>query len=204
MQVKERTEERRNMNKPSPYKPEKQLGEGVGGKFLNRFKDFEPDINRLENKISNIENILSRLEEDLKKKETEVKEEETENLYNPTQPEPEQEVPEGYVPLQQQPNSLPFSAADLSQGASNLRSFIPYVKPENEEQNDILNILKKRRQDIEPDEYEEDEEEDWGAGSKKIKLLKFINKHKLKKRFKIKDSSSSSSDDSSSDEEEED
>lgn len=177
---------------------EENVGEGVGGKFLNRFKDFEPDINRLESKISNLENILSRLEEDLKKKETEVKEEET------YEPEPEQEVPEGYVPLQTQPNSLPFSAADLSQGASSLRSFIPYVKPENEEQNDILNILKKRRQDIEPDEYEEDEEEDWGAGSKKIKLLKFINKHKLKKRFKIKDSSSSddsSSDDSSSEEE---
>jgi hypothetical protein len=197
-QIKERTEERRNENKPSPYKPEKQLGEGIGGKFLNRFKDFEPDINRLENKISNIETILSRLEEDLKKKESEVKEEET---YEP-EPEPEQEVPEGYIPLKPQPNSLPFSAADLSQGASNLHSFIPYVKPENEEQNDILNILKKRRQDIEPDEYEDSEEEDWGAGSKKIKLIKFINKHKLKKRFKIKDSSSS--DDSSSDDEEED
>ena len=200
--MKERTEERMRPILPSPYKPKKQLGEGVGGKFLNRFKDFEPDINRLENKISNIETILSRLEEDLKKKETEERVEERENLYSPTQSEPEQEVPEGYVALQPQPNSLPFSAADLSQGASSLRSFIPYVKPENEEQNDILNILKKRRQDIEPDEYEEDEEEDWGAGSKKIKLLKFINKHKLKKRFKIKDSSSSSSDDSSSDEEE--
>lgn len=175
-------------------------GAGVGGKFLNRFKDFEPDINRLENKINNLENILLRLEEDFKKKESEEKVKE-EKIYNPTQPEPEQEVPEGYIPLKPQPNSLPFSAADLSQGASSLRSFIPYVKPENEEQNDILNILRKRRQDIEPDEYEDSEEEDWGAGSKKIKLIKFINKHKLKKRFKIKDSSSS--DDSSTDEEEE-
>lgn len=183
MGMKERTEERMQQIPQSPYKPGKQLAEGVGGKFLNRFKDFEPDINRLESKISNIENILSRLEEDFKKK------------VETYEPEPEQEIP--------QPNSLPFSAADLSQGASSLRSFIPYVKPENEEQNDILNILKKRRQDIEPDEYEdlEDEEEDWGAGSKKIKLLKFINKHKLKNRFKIKDLSSSSSDDSSSEEE---
>ena len=183
---------------------EENVGEGVGGKFLNRFKDFEPDINRLESKISNIETILSRLEEDFKKKETEERTKPVEETY---EQEPEQEVPEGYVPLQPQPNSLPFSAADLSQGASSLRSFIPYVKPENEEQSDILNILKKRRQDIEPDEYEDlegSEDEDWGAGSKKIKLLKFINKHKLKKRFKIKDSSSSSSDDSSSDDEEED
>ena len=197
-ELKEQEENRNKLIQMSPYRLS-HLGEGLkGGKFLNRFKDFEPDINNLKKEI-----------EDLRQELKVLKESHTSSEFN-SQIQFPQSIPiPPEIPQFSQPSQLPQNtqipiSSQLIEGKNKLKSFdkIDVVRPENENQDDILynlrHIMEKRRKDITPDYDEEEESEEWGAGGKKMKLLKFINKEQIKKRFKIKDSESDSESESES------
>lgn len=141
----------------------KQQGKGLeeyepdeGGKFLNRFKDFEPDIKRLENQLEllkgNIKDIYSELKQ-MKTTEPKVIKEEIEEEHKDSKP------------------SYNF-LNDISK-PQNLKPISPVkiYEPE-EEHKDLKDILRRRREDIEPDEIEEEEDTDWGEGVKD-KIIKF-------------------------------
>lgn len=128
---------------------EEDLEGSEGGKFLNRFKDFEPDIKRLEGMIKeiknnqiellkgNIKDIYSELKE-LKQMKTEHKEE-----------------------------SKPFKPSFLNDISKpkNLKPTETKTYEPEEEHKDLKDILRRRREDIEPDEIEEEEDVDWGEGA---------------------------------------
>ncbi len=133
--------------------PQNQQGQGIsecggeeGGSFKNRFKDFTPDINKLNDKIEKLQNEIN----ELKKVKTETK-----------------------------PLEIPVKGKDF---LSQIRDK-PVLKPvkdtevnqsESNEYKPLLDILKKRREDI---EYSDDDENDdeWGEGVKnnQRKIYKF-------------------------------
>lgn len=139
-----------------------------GGKFLNRFKDFEPDIKRLEGMIKekeakllnqlellkgNIKDIYSELKE-LKQMKVEARKEESKPF---------------------KPNFL----NDISKPKNLKPTETKIYKPEDLEDlehKDLKDILRRRREDIEPDEIEEEEDVDWGEGindKEQSKVIKF-------------------------------
>ena len=126
--------------------------EDEGGKFLNRFKDFEPDIKRLENQLEllkgNIKDIYSELK-DLKAEPKVIKE----------------EIKEEHK------DSKPSFLNDISK-PKNLKPTETKIYEPEEEHKDLKDILRRRREDIEPDEIEEEEDVDWGEGVKD-KVIKF-------------------------------
>lgn len=140
----------------SSYESSEDLEEDEGGKFLNRFKDFEPDIKRLENQLEllkgNIKDIYSELK-DLKQIKAEPKV-------------IKEEIKEEHK------DSKPSFLNDISK-PKNLKPISPVkiYEPE-EEHKDLKDILRRRREDIEPDEIEEEEDVDWGEGIKD-KVIKF-------------------------------
>lgn len=126
------------------------LEEYEGGKFLNRFKDFEPDIKRLEGMIKeikgNIKDIYSELKELKQIKTTEPRNEESKSF-------------------------KPSFLNDISK-PKNLKPTETKIYEPEEEHKDLKDILRRRREDIEPDEIEEEEDVDWGEGIKD-KVIKF-------------------------------
>ena len=146
-----------------------------GGKFLNRFKDFEPDIKRLERMINekhtelkdelknDIKNIYLELKE-LKQIKTEPKviKEEMKEEHKDSKPSynflNDISKPKNLKPVKDWNNEQPTE--------------IKIYEPE-EEYKDLKDILRRRREDIEPDETDEEDDEDWGEGIKHSKVIKF-------------------------------
>ena len=155
-----------------------QKGKGVdcsGGKFLNRFKDYEPDINKLKSVDSDIKEELKNIKNELKELKDMLKESKPPEPPKPLKaPEPKPE------PKQEKTND--FLSDILNRPSLKHVEEKTEPKPEPEEYSDIKDILRKRREDIEPDEYSEDEE-DWGEGIKlnKNKVMKFSELIKLLK-----------------------
>lgn len=139
--------------------------DGCGGKFLNRFKDFEPEIKRVEevnkkqeDKINTLINEVKELKEMIKNKviKEEIK----------TEPKDEESKP-----------NEPFRFLNDISKPKNLKPTETKIyKPEDfedSEHKDLKDILRRRREDIEPDETEEEDDEDWGEGIKHSKVIKF-------------------------------
>lgn len=135
------------------------LEEDEGGKFLNRFKDFEPDIKRLEGMIkeikNNIKDIYSELKE-LKQMKSEPRNEESKSFKE------QSSLDQRYKPSFLNDISKP----------KNLKPTETKIYEPEEEHKDLKDILRRRREDIEPDEIEEEEDVDWGEGVKD-KVIKF-------------------------------
>lgn len=134
------------------------------GKFLNRFKDFEPEIKRVEevnkkqeDKINTLINEVKELKEMVKNKV--IKEEiKTESKTEESKP--------------FKPNFL----NDISKPKNLKPTETKIYKPEDfedSEHKDLKDILRRRREDIEPDETDEEVDEDWGEGIAKNKVIKF-------------------------------
>lgn len=142
-------------------KEEKKEGEGLeGGKFLNRFKDFEPDIKRLEGMIKEIKNNqLELLKGNIKDIYSELKELKAEPKVI------KEEIKEEHK------DSKPSFLNDISK-PKNLKPTETKIYEPEEEHKDLKDILRRRREDIEPDEIEEEEDVDWGEGIKD-KVIKF-------------------------------
>lgn len=140
------------------------MGQSPCGKFLNRFKDFEPEIKRVEevnkkqeDKINTLINEVKELKEMIKNKviKEEIK----------TEPKDEESKPV-------KPNFL----NDISKPKNLKPTETKIYKPEDfedSEHKDLKDILRRRREDIEPDETEEEDDEDWGEGIKHSKVIKF-------------------------------
>lgn len=146
-------------NKMIKKEDKEEVKEGKGeesdkecGKFLNRFKDFEPDIKRVEevnkkqeDKINTLINEVKELKEMIKNKV--IKEEiKTESKTEESKP--------------VKPNFL----NDISK-PKNLKPTETKIYEPEEEHKDLKDILRRRREDIEPDETDETDDEDWGEGA---------------------------------------
>lgn len=136
-----------------------------GGKFLNRFKDYEPDIKRLERMINEKHTELKdELKDDIKNIYLELKE------LKQIKTEPKNEK----VPEQKdfKPNE-PFKFLNDISKPKNLKPTETKIYEPEEEHKDLKDILRRRREDIEPDETDEEDDEDWGEGIKHSKVIKF-------------------------------
>lgn len=134
------------------------LEEDEGGKFLNRFKDFEPDIKRLEGMIKEIKNNqIELLKGNIKDIYSELKE-----LKQTKTVEPKTDESKTFKPSFLNDISKP----------KNLKPTETKIYEPEEEHKDLKDILRRRREDIEPDEIEEEEDVDWGEGVKD-KVIKF-------------------------------
>lgn len=160
-------------------KEEKKEGEGMeGGKFLNRFKDFEPDIKRLEGMINeikgNIKDIYSELKElkQMKTAEPKVIKEEIKEEHKDSKP----------SFLNSEESRKPSFLNDISKPKNLKPTETKIYKPEDyedSEHKDLKDILRRRREDIEPDETDDEDDEDWGEGIKHSKVIKFKELLKL-------------------------
>ena len=151
----------------SSFESSEDLEEDEGGKFLNRFKDFEPDIKRLEGMIKEIKNnqetSFDVLKGNIKDIYSELKE-----LKQTKTVEPKvikEEIKEEHK------DSKPSFLNDISK-PKNLKPTETKIYEPEEEHKDLKDILRRRREDIEPDEIEEEEDVDWGEGIKD-KVIKF-------------------------------
>ena len=135
------------------------LEEDEGGKFLNRFKDFEPDIKRLEGMIKEKEAKLLNQIKDIYSELKELKAEPVKDWKNEQPKVIKEEIKEKHK------DSKPSFLNDISK-PKNLKPISPVkiYEPE-EEHKDLKDILRRRREDIEPDEIEEEEDIDWGEGA---------------------------------------
>lgn len=126
-----------------------QQGQGVeGGSFKNRFKDFTPDINKLNDKIERLQNEVNELKKQ--------KEEKTER-------------PSFLSQIREGPTLKPVIKQEMNSEVENEEQYKP-----------ILDILKKRREDIEysdTDEDVQDEDNEWGEGIKN----KYSGEHRVYK-----------------------
>lgn len=90
-------------------------------------------------------------------------------------PEPDKEIT--------QP-AFAFDTSEFERQKRKLRptEIIKHQPTDNEFQDSILKVMRERRKDIEPDEYIEDSDDDWGSGLKKkgkIKLTKFLKENEI-------------------------
>lgn len=132
-----------------------------GGKFLNRFKDYEPDIKRLERMINEKHTELKdELKDDIKNIYLELKE------LKQIKTEPKNER------VSEQKDFKPSFLNDISK-PKNLKPTETKIYEPEEEHKDLKDILRRRREDIEPDETDEDDDIDWGEGIKHSKVIKF-------------------------------
>ena len=148
-------------------KEEKKEGEGLSsygamgqspcGKFLNRFKDYEPDIKRLEGMIKEIKGNIKDIYSELKelKAEPKVIKEEIKEEHKDSKP------------------NEPFRFLNDISKPNNLKPTETKIYEPEEEHKDLKDILRRRREDIEPDETDEEDDEDWGEGIKHSKVIKF-------------------------------
>ena len=145
------------------------------GKFLNRFKDYSTDIERLNNKaidlkgdilslkgnVKDIYNKFEKLEKDIYNKFEKIDKLKTKPETKPEQ-KPETET------IKEKPNFL--------KDIINKPSLKPVeeVKEKEPEKSDLMKVMEQRRKDIEPDVYEESDDEDWAAGMSTVpKVIKF-------------------------------
>lgn len=159
-------------------------GEGIdnlntvieGGKFLNRFKDFEPDIKRLEevnnkqeDKINTLINEVKEVKEMVKKLKVINEDIKTESKTEETKP--------SFLNSEE---SRKYNFLNDISKAKNLKPIETKIYEPEEEYKDLKDILRRRREDIEPDETEDMESsEDWGEGVKHSKVIKFKELLKL-------------------------
>lgn len=144
------------------------MGQSSCGKFLNRFKDYSSDIERLTNKSidlkgdilslkGNVKDIYNELK-DLNEKIDKMKEIKQKPEIKPeTKPETKPERNQGFL-------------KDIINKPS--LKHVDEVKEKEPEKSDLMKVMEQRRKDIEPDEYEGDDDEDWGEGVKN-KVIKF-------------------------------
>lgn len=97
------------------------------------------------------------------------------NIPPPPSPETEKETT--------QP-AFAFDTSEFERQKRKLRptEIIKHQPTDNEFQDSILKVMQERRKDIEPDEYVEDSDDDWGSGLKKkgkIKLTKFLKENEI-------------------------
>lgn len=145
-EIKDKAKEENN----DEFKEGEGMEEDEGGKFLNRFKDFEPDIKRLEGMIKEKE---AKLLNQLKDIYSELKELKAEPKVI------KEEIKEEHK------DSKPSFLNDISK-PKNLKPTETKIYEPEEEHKDLKDILRRRREDIEPDEIEEEEDVDWGEGIK--------------------------------------
>lgn len=144
--------------------------EDEGGKFLNRFKDFEPDIKRLEGMIKEIKGNIKDIYSELK----ELKQMKVEPAKDWKNEQPRKEEHSKPSFLNSEESRKPSFLNDISK-PKNLKPTETKIYEPEEEHKDLKDILRKRREDIEPDEIEEEDSEsdvDWGEGIKD-KVIKF-------------------------------
>lgn len=161
---KEEAKEGEGLEYESSEDLEGSLEEDEGGKFLNRFKDFEPDIKRLEGMIKEIKNNqLELLKGNIKDIYSELKE------LKQMKEQPKiikEEIKEESKPFK------PSFLNDISKPKNLKPTETKIYKPEDledSEHKDLKDILRRRREDIEPDEIEDlegSEDVDWGEGIK--------------------------------------
>lgn len=129
-------------------KAQPQQGQGIeGGSFKNRFKDFTPDINKLNDKIERLQNEVN----ELKKVKAETK---------------PLEIPVKKIDflsqIRDKPVLKPVKDMDVQDEVN---------QSESNEYKPLLDILKKRREDIEySDTEDEDNDDEWGEGVKNKSL----------------------------------
>lgn len=132
-----------------------------GGKFLNRFKDFEPDINKLENRLNNkiekLENKIKQLEDKMIYKQEEHKQEHKDEEHKTKE---KDYKPSFLDDIIKQPTLKPTETKTYKPIDENQR-----FSDQRDEHEDIKEILRRRREDMEPDD-EESESEEWGEGFK--------------------------------------
>lgn len=141
------------------------------GKFLNRFKDYSSDIERLTNKTIDLKGDILSLKGNVK------------DIYNELKDLNEKidkAVSLGDKSLKEV-KQKPEAKAERNQGF--LKDIInkPSLKHVEEdekkepEKSDLMKVMEKRRKDIEPDEYDDLEgSEDWAAGMNTVpKVIKF-------------------------------
>ena len=119
------------------------------GKFLNRFKDYQPEIDKIKSDINMLKEDIKGLNENMIKL----------NNNNTKSTEIKTQV------------DKPSFLNDISK-PKNLKSTVIKTYEPEEEHKDLKDILRRRREDIEPDEIEEDDE-DWGEGIRGDKVIKF-------------------------------
>lgn len=97
------------------------------------------------------------------------------SITEPDTPEPEPAI----IQDSQRPTTVPSFLTDLNKRKDQLKHAEPIQK--QPELTDLQKLLNRRRQDIAPDEYEEEEEEDWGEGLGGIlgELQRDLNKYGL-------------------------
>lgn len=97
------------------------------------------------------------------------------SITGPDTPEPETVI----IQDSQRPTTVPSFLTDLNKRKDQLKHAEPITK--QPELTDLQKLLNRRRQDIAPDEYEEEEEEDWGEGLGGIlgELQRDLNKYGL-------------------------
>lgn len=159
-------------------------GEGIdnlntvieGGKFLNRFKDFEPDIKRLEEVNNKQEDKINTLINEVKEVKEMVKKLKVINEDIKTESKTEETKPS----LLNSEESRKYNFLNDISKAKNLKPIETKIYEPEEEYKDLKDILRRRREDIEPDETEDIESsEDWGEGVKHSKVIKFKELLKL-------------------------
>lgn len=146
-----------------------------GGKFLNRFKDFEPDIKRLEGMIKEKEAKLLNQFELLKDNIKDIYSELKELKQMKVEPAKDWKNEQPKVIKEEHKDSKPSFLNDISK-PKNLKPTETKIYEPEEEHKDLKDILRRRREDIEPDEIEEEDSEsdiDWGEGISKDKVIKF-------------------------------
>lgn len=153
---------------PIKQREEQEALQGMG--IFDRInKRITKDVN---SRVDALEKEVEQLKEMLKQQ----------NMPQPPQPnipppppEPEKEIA--------QP-AFAFDTSEFERQKRKLRptEIIKHQPTDNEFQDSILKVMRERRKDIEPDEYIEDSDDDWGSGLKKkgkIKLTKFLKENEI-------------------------
>lgn len=133
--------------------------DGCGGKFLNRFKDYQPEIDKIKNDLNMLKDSVKGLNENMIKL----------NEKFESKAMKDEKVPES-KPVK--PNE-PFRFLNDISKPKNLKPTETKIYEPEEEHKYLKDILRRRREDIEPDETEEEDDEDWGEGITKNKVIKF-------------------------------
>lgn len=142
------------------------------GKFLNRFKDYSSDIERLTNKTidlrgdilslkGNVKDIYNELKDINNKLEKIDKMKEVKFIKEHSSP--DQKDKENLKPENKTERNQNFLKDIINKPSL---KHVEEVKEKEPEKNDLMKVMEQRRKDIEPDEYEEgSEDEDWAAGA---------------------------------------
>ena len=144
-------------------------GMGIFDRINKRItKDVNSRVDALEKEVEQLKEML---------KQQSIPQPPQQNIPPPPSmpPEPDKEIA--------QP-AFAFDTSEFERQRRNLRptEIIKHQPTDNEFQDSILKVMRERRKDIEPDEYIEDSDDDWGSGLKKkgkIKLTKFLKENEI-------------------------